>query len=251
VENIFYLLPCGFFLSIVSINLLYKFIDGEINGEKFIIKTFALLTLVTLIFYTDGMLKPLLLALGVAIFIGPRFFEEKKRKNDMDETYKERIVEYEKILEEQPENWGTLSEMSHCYFKLKDYNKAIELQTEAVKRSNENLAERQKLNEYLLYVRQINTVYKFCWFCGAKLPENTNKCKKCGGTSNAYIDITNWLIKGGIKEIVGFMCLAMVAIVIFYYIVRVFSPDAVNIAFFWIGIVFLSCILKIVFRRNE
>jgi len=243
-----------FFLTILLgyiITTLNRFTEGDINFLQLFFRVLLCTIFLICIFSKATPIAIIVFIIGAGEFLFVYYKNKSDETTNIDKIYLDKINEYEKVVEEHPEDWGTLSEIAHNYFKAKSYHKAIEIQKEVIKRSSDDFTERKKLEGYLLYLKQVDRPYKFCWFCGTRLSENSDICKKCGKDCNGIREIKTWLINGGIKEIAISMSYVLIVVIIFFFILKVFSPDMISMIFFWIAMVGLGVILKIVFKQNE
>ena len=72
-----------------------------------------------------------------------------------DGVIKDRITRCIEVLAKDPMNWGTLSELASCYFKLEEYDKAIEIQSKVLE-ITDSREEKAKLDNYIKYIEKVS-----------------------------------------------------------------------------------------------
>jgi len=204
--------------SIVMINKIVSMvIDSEITGMQSLYYLTGFMFFIIGIISFPLVLKIIILVLGVlfvALLDPLKNYINKTRINDI---YIEKIKNYEEIVKENPHDWYTLSEIAHSYLKLKDYEKAVEIQADVVKLSGNDLEETKKLKSYQAYYNDSVSDDVKCWYCGVYVPRGVDRCYNCNKSLILMENIKSWLLKGGFQEIL--INTAILCGILFFYTV--------------------------------
>ncbi|MBQ7257152.1 MAG: hypothetical protein IJS60_05610 [Abditibacteriota bacterium] len=121
---------------------------------------------------------------------------------DMDKQYIRKIDGYRKVVAKNPKDWGTLSEIAYCYYKLQKYDQAIEVQKQVVFLSRGDITETGKLSDYEKHSEKVKHPGVKCWFCGRMVPEKDAKCPYCHRAVLSGESIRYWLKNLGYRELI-------------------------------------------------
>ena len=226
--------------------VLYFVIDGDITTIQSFIYIGAFMVLMMLFFYVPSNIFRLFIVLFVAFFdIFAHKIMALINAKDNKDYYMRKVMDYDKEFLLNPQNWVALSEKAHCFFKLKDYEKAIEIQEKVVKMSQNDLTEMNKLKSYKKYLDKLESTDVKCWYCGVMVPKGVDKCFNCGHSMNFGENFINWLKSGGLKDIILNTAVIIIIFVLYKFILSFMSENLrfiihiITCSLFFIGIGFL------------
>lgn len=182
--------------------IMFMLVDGEITFVQGLGYLGAYFVLFILFFTVPVFFKTVIIFLvgGFNFLLEP--IKRYINKEENNAIYMRKIMECDKHLLENPYAWGTLSQKAYYYFKIKDYDKAIEIQTKVVSMSKNDMDECKKLKTYQKYYDKILDTDVRCWYCGRMVPRGVPTCGFCGHSMNLGQNVIDWLKKGGYKEII-------------------------------------------------
>ncbi len=222
VLGILFLVAACFYIR----RVLYLVIDGDITTIQSFIYVGAFLVLMMLFFYIPFNGFRFVIVLFVVIF---DLFIDKimalLNKQEDKEHYMRKVMEYDKQLLENPYNWVALSEKAYCYFKMKDYEKAISIQDKVVRMSQNDINEINKLKSYKKFLEKIESTDVKCWYCGVMVPKGIEKCYNCGHSMNFGENFINWLKKGGLKDIIVNTAVVILIFVLYKFVLSFLSEN--------------------------
>lgn len=168
-----------------------------------------------------------------------------------DGVIKDRITRCIEVLAKDPMNWGTLSELASCYFKLEEYDKAIEIQSKVLE-ITDSREEKAKLDNYIKYIEKVSEKKIKCWFCGKSVNQQEENCPKCGKKIkyvSFLMDKYEILIKYGFGKFLFcvFACFGVLYLIVSFE----FLSDRIYL-FYWLLAFVISIIyIKKILKNNE
>ena len=186
--------------SIMINKIISMVIDSEITGDQLLYYFAGFVLFVVGVISFPFVLKIIILILGVLFVALLNPLKNYINKIRIDDIYIEKIKDYEETMKGHPHDWYTLSEIAHAYLKLKDYEKAVEIQADVVKLSGNDLEETKKLKSYQAYYNNSVSDDVKCWYCGVYVPRGVDRCYNCNKSLILMENIKSWLLKGGFQE---------------------------------------------------
>lgn len=232
--------------------ILSMVIESEITPIQSLIYFFCFCLIVTLFFkvpFNWFRILAILIVFAFDLFIEP--IKAYLNREDNNAYFMKKAMECDAVLLNNPYDWGTLSEKARCYFKMKDYEKAIEIQEKVVSMSKNDYSEIAKLKSYKKYLDAMENTDVKCWFCGAMVPYGVDKCYNCGRNMSIAQNIIDWLKKGGCKKLM--VSIAGILVIFFLYnLVLSFLSDGLKfIVHLLTAIIIAGCIIYNIFHKEE
>ncbi|MBQ7257153.1 MAG: hypothetical protein IJS60_05615 [Abditibacteriota bacterium] len=247
VLGILFLVAACFYIR----RVLYLVIDGDITTIQSFIYVGAFLVLMMLFFYIPFNGFRFVIVLFVVIF---DLFIDKimalLNKQEDKEHYMRKVMEYDKQLLENPYNWVALSEKAYCYFKMKDYEKAISIQDKVVRMSQNDINEINKLKTYKKFLEKIESTDVKCWYCGVMVPKGIEKCYNCGHSMNFGENFINWLKHGGLKDIIVNTAVIILIFVLYKFVLSFLSENLRFIIHILTCILIFAGVAFIIFKKD-
>ena len=229
---LFFLAPSFLALSIWTFKkLLFMLIDGEITALQSL-WYFASYFLILYVFLSCGAYGGLLFILCALLLLFNLLIDPIRKISDdysIDKQYLKNIYQYEEVVAKNPGDWGTLSEMAYCYYKLGKYEEAIAIQSDVVRLSKNDITETGKLKDYMKHYDKVMHPGVKCWYCGRMVPENAPICPNCRRSALTGEGIKSWLKGVGYKSLLIQLILAIVFAYLCAFIVKYF-----NISIFYV-----------------
>lgn len=170
----------------------------------------------------------------------------------VDKRYVKNIDNYKKVYAKNPKDWGTLSEIAHCYFKMGKYEDAIRTQTEVVRLSKNDIMEVGKLTDYTKHYDKLKSPGIKCWYCGRMVPKGASKCPNCRRSSMTGEGIKTWFRGVGYKVFFGQIIIAVVVAFISAFIIQYFNISGFFILdFVLVFIVFAYVGYKLLYKNQR
>lgn len=178
-----------------------------------------------------------------------KLFNIKIYKKDV--VIKDRIARCIEILARDPDNWGTLSELASCYFKLEEYDKAIEFQNKVLE-ITDCPEEKAKLDNYINYSEKVGEKKIKCWFCGKSVSQQEENCPKCGKRIKYISFLLNKYEKLAKYGFNIFLFCVFAGFGVLYLIVSFELWSDWVYLFYWLLALFISIIyIKKILKKNE
>ena len=231
--------------------IMFMIIDGEITSVQSLYYLGSFLVTVILFFTLNNIVRVILLLLLFGFLFAFEPIRNYLGKEENRSFYMRKIMKCDEALLLNPNDWGLLSMKAECYFKIKDYDKAVEIQTKAVSLSQNDLAESEKLKKYRKYLDSEESTDVKCWFCGRMTSRGVDTCGYCGHSLNFGINLAGWLRRGGYKEIIINTAGLLLIIFLYKFLLSFLSENLRFFVHIITAVVIGGCIAYKIFKKDK
>lgn len=231
--------------------IMFMLVDNEITFLQSLGYFGAYLVLFILFFALPVIFKIIIIVLvgGFNFVLEPiKNFINKEENNAF---YMRKIMECDRLLLENPYAWGTMSQKAYYYFKIKDYEKAIEIQSKVVSMSKNDMEESKKLKVYQKYYDKLFDTDVRCWYCGRMVPRGVPSCGFCGHSMNFGENIAEWLKKGGYKEIIVNVAGLFLIVFLYKFLLGYLSENVRFVIHILTAVIIGICIVYCRFTKED
>ena len=234
--------------------ILVMLIDEEITAIESL-WYFAGYFLLLYVFLSASVYQGLLFLLCIVLLVFNLTIDPIRNAFDesgIDKRYLVNIDKYKKVIAKNPQDWGTLSEIAYCYYKLGKYEEAITTQTEVVRLSKNDIMEVGKLTDYKKHYNKLINPGVKCWYCGRMVPKGDAKCPNCRRSAMTGEGIKAWLTGVGYKVFFGQIIISVVLAFISAFIIQYFNISGIFILdFVLVVIVFAYIGYKLLYKNHK
>lgn len=206
---------CGIVAGIVLHRIIGLYIEGSITGQQCLLICGGYLGLIISIIIAPSASSRIILILLLisAVICLPLLFRRFEDRSDRA-FYERKIEEFRAAIVSDPMNLAARSRLAETLHKIERLDEAIAELSEVVRLSPQSIPDAHRLKQLMEEKEGRETPTITCPGCGEPNPPERTHCLKCEGTLRMSSEIKEWLVRGGLKQIVIVSSVSMAVIAV-------------------------------------